>query len=91
MRKRVGVHDNSVVLVLTAACSFACCLLLSQHTAALEESVAQHKADNSRNTRDVQNIQRREQLLAEVQLARQRMPWVQYDARFAAHEKDTEV
>ncbi|KAL4856314.1 Structural maintenance of chromosomes protein 5 [Chlorella vulgaris] len=61
------------------------------HTAALEESVAQHKADNSRNTRDVQNIQRREQLLAEVQLARQRMPWMQYDARFAAYEKDKQM
>lgn len=53
--------------------------------------MAQHKADNSRNTRDVQNIQRREQLLAEVQLARQRMPWMQYDARFEAYEKDIQV
>lgn len=62
-----------------------------QHKAALDESVAQLKADNSRSTRDVQNIQRRQQLMEEVELARQKLPWVVFEGRRKAWEKDKEL
>lgn len=53
--------------------------------------MAQLKADNSRSTRDVQNIQRRQQLMEEVELARQKLPWVVFEGRRKAWEKDKEV
>ncbi len=64
---------------------------MPQHKAAYEESVAQLKSENSRNTRDVQNIQRRQELMQEVELARQKLPWLVFEQRRKAWEQDKEV
>ncbi|KAL4440548.1 hypothetical protein ABPG75_003549 [Micractinium tetrahymenae] len=50
-----------------------------EHKDALDASLARLRAENERNTQDVKNIQRREAIMREAELAKQKLPWQQYE------------
>ncbi|PRW39176.1 Structural maintenance of chromosomes 5 [Chlorella sorokiniana] len=61
------------------------------HKEALEASLQGLRDENARNTRDVQNLRRRDELLEQVRLAQGKLPWLQFEEKRVEWQAEKQV